>query len=47
MTLRLWHLPDEDLATLRGKEIFYTIIRKFYSRIPPVHWAAIGRRPLV
>ena len=40
-------LDGEDLTTERGKMIFYGTIRDFYSRIPPVHWAAIGARPLV
>jgi uncharacterized protein DUF5010 len=38
---------DEDLTVERGKRIFYTTIRNFYSKIPPRHWAAIGGRPLV
>jgi hypothetical protein len=40
-------LNDEDLTVERGKRIFYTTIRNFYSKIPPRHWAAIGGRPLV
>jgi uncharacterized protein DUF5010 len=40
-------LNDEDLTTERGKQIFYTSIRDFYARIPPIHWAAIDNRPVV
>ena len=40
-------MNDEDLTTERGKQIFYTTMRNFYSKIPPEHWAAIGGRPLV
>jgi hypothetical protein len=40
-------LNDEDLTTERGKTIFYTTIRDYFSKIPPAHWAALGGRPLV
>lgn len=40
-------LNDEDLTEERGKIIFYTTIRNFFSRVPPRHWAALGNRPLV
>jgi hypothetical protein len=40
-------LNDEDLTTQRGKDIFYTTIRDFYSRIPARYWAAIDGRPIV
>jgi hypothetical protein len=40
-------LNDEDLTTERGKRIFYTTVRNFYSMISPRHWAAVGGRPLV
>jgi hypothetical protein len=40
-------LDGEDLTTERGRAIFYTTIRDYFSRIPPEHWAAIGGRPLV
>ena len=40
-------LNDEDLTTPRGKDIFYTTIRDFYSRIPPRFWAAIDGQPIV
>ena len=40
-------LNHEDLTTPRGKEIFYATIRDYYSSIPPIHWAAIDRKPVV
>jgi Domain of unknown function (DUF5010) len=40
-------LNNEDLTSLRGKEIFYASIRDYYSRIPPRLWAAIDGRPVV
>lgn len=40
-------LNNEDLTTPRGKEMFYATIRDFYSRIPPIHWAAIDNKPVV
>ncbi|MEP7200689.1 MAG: DUF5010 domain-containing protein, partial [Chloroflexota bacterium] len=38
---------NEDLKSQRGKEIFYATIRDYYSRIPPIHWAAIDNKPVV
>jgi hypothetical protein len=40
-------LNNEDLTTLRGKQIFYASIRDYYSKIPPRLWAAIGGRPVI
>jgi hypothetical protein len=40
-------LNNEDLTTERGKQIFYTTIRDYFSRIPPRYWAAIHGRPIV
>ncbi len=40
-------LNDEDLTTERGKQVFYTTIRDYFSKIPPRHWAALGNRPLI
>ncbi len=40
-------MNNEDLTTQRGKEIFYASIRDYYSRIPPIHWAAIDKKPVV
>ena len=40
-------MNNEDLTSQRGKEIFYASIRDFYARIPPRHWAAIDRKPIV
>lgn len=40
-------LNDEDLTTERGRAIFYATIRDYFSRIPPVHWASLGGRPLI
>jgi hypothetical protein len=40
-------LNMEDLTTERGKTIFYTTMRDYFSKIPPQHWAAIGGKPLI
>lgn len=40
-------LNNEDLTTDRGKQIFYTTIRDYFSRIPPRYWAAIDGQPIV
>ncbi|MBI1802769.1 MAG: DUF5010 domain-containing protein [Chloroflexi bacterium] len=40
-------MNNEDLTTARGKQILYASIRDYYSRIPPVHWAAIDNQPIV
>ena len=40
-------LANADLTTPNGKAYFYVNVRDFYSRIPPRHWAAIDRKPVV
>jgi Domain of unknown function (DUF5010) len=40
-------LANADLTTPNGKEYFYVNVRDFYSRIPPMYWAAIDGRPVV
>lgn len=40
-------VQNEDLTTDRGKQIFYTTIRDYFSRIPPSLWAAIDGRPVL
>ncbi len=40
-------MNDEDLTTIRGKQILYASIRNYYSRIPPRYWAAIDGKPVI
>ncbi len=40
-------LEGEDLTTAGGKSVFYATVRDYFSKIPPVHWASIGGKPLV
>ena len=36
-----------DLSTDSGKDWFYTVMRDFFSMIPPAKWARIDGRPIV
>jgi hypothetical protein len=42
-----WRIPNVDLRTDEGKDIFYRTIRDFFCLVPPRHWACLDGRPIV
>jgi hypothetical protein len=40
-------VQDADLTSPEGKAAFYLTIRNWFSKIPTMHWAAIGGKPII